>query len=417
MGRAARSTSPPPRPPQLAAIPGAITFIKECAAALLRCSRGKAAICIGGRAGLRDGDAVLSAGRIVTATGAALFCENAFARLDRGAGLPAVQRLPYFPQDAAAALAKYECLVLVDVRRPVANFGYDGGTSQLVQQADSQIWELDAAAVDVAAALHILSKEVGGGTVEPLKNCRGMFCSPVRPEMPCGKLNATSLCHIVAALQPAGAIIVDESLTSGNAYWEASRGCPPFSHLTLTGGAIGCGPPLAVGAAVACVTRPVINLQADGSGMYSIQALWTRAREGLHVVTIVCANRTYAILKVEMAKQRIAPRYVSEALPCCALNGAGVHPRHAAPALQQWPGSQGSHGDRKPCHRLGCPGQGVCGREGSRHVPRAFAHLLAAAMQGMGVAASRATTCEELAEQLTAALDRSAGPSLIEACI
>ena len=114
--------------------------------------------------------------------------------------------------------------------------------------------------------------------------------------------------QVVAALQPEGAIVVDESLTSGNAYWDASRGCPRFSHLTLTGGAIGCGPPLSVGAAIACPDRQVINLQADGSAMYSLQALWTQAREKLNVLTVVCANRTYAILKVEMAKQRITPR-------------------------------------------------------------------------------------------------------------
>ncbi len=159
----------------------------------------------------------------------------------------------------------------------------------------------------------------------------------------------------MAALQPDGAIIVDESLTSGNSYWQASSGCPPFAHLTITGahwwllgllhelklvmvvgcmrpslvnigstlyvgGAIGCGPPLSVGAAIACPDRAVINLQADGSAMYSIQALWTQARERLHVVTIICANRTYAILKVELTKQKIVP---SNGQACRALTDIG----------------------------------------------------------------------------------------------
>jgi acetolactate synthase I/II/III large subunit len=131
------------------------------------------------------------------------------------------------------------------------------------------------------------------------------------PQTPnAGKLTPPALCAIVATLQPEGAVVVDESLTSGTSYFEASQGCPPFSHLTLTGGAIGCGPPVAAGAAIACPGRPIISLQADGSAMYSLQALWTQSREGLHVVTVVCANHSYAILKVEISKQRITPRWV-----------------------------------------------------------------------------------------------------------
>lgn len=112
------------------------------------------------------------------------------------------------------------------------------------------------------------------------------------------------MCQLVAQLQPAESVVVDESLTSGTAYWEASEGSAPFSHLALTGGAIGVGPPLAVGAAVACPGRRVINLQADGSGLYTAQALWTQAREQLDVTTVVCANNAYHILKLELARQK-----------------------------------------------------------------------------------------------------------------
>ena len=168
--------------------------------------------------------------------------------------------------------------------------------------------EIDSAEVNVSLVLERMCMELDASSITPLVNCRGSFCSSDRPKIPSGRLTASALCQIVAALQPAEAIIVDESLTSGNSYWDHSKGCPPFSHLTLTGGAIGCGPPLAVGTALACPERKVINLQADGSCMYSIQALWTQAREKLDVVNIICANRTYAILKVEMAKQRITPR-------------------------------------------------------------------------------------------------------------
>ena len=164
------------------------------------------------------------------------------------------------------------------------------------------------------------------------------------------------MCQVVAALQPAGAIVVDESLTSGNAYWEASKGCPQFSHMTLTGepaaaapkggargqsnewlpdrsaaklaaerglqtppchaagGAIGCGPPLSVGAAIACPGRTVINLQADGSGLYSVQALWTQAREKLDIVNVVFANQIYKILYGELVSVGAQPGRASNEL-------------------------------------------------------------------------------------------------------
>ena len=124
------------------------------------------------------------------------------------------------------------------------------------------------------------------------------------PPPPAGRLTAAKLCQLVAALQPAEAVVVDESLTSGTAYWEASEAAPPFAHLALTGGAIGQGPPCAVGAAVACPGRRVINFQADGSGLYTAQALWTQAREKLAVTTVVCANNAYGILKIELARQK-----------------------------------------------------------------------------------------------------------------
>lgn len=121
---------------------------------------------------------------------------------------------------------------------------------------------------------------------------------------------------MVAALQPADCVIVDESITSGGSYTGHSNGCPHFSHLSLTGGAIGMGPPLAAGAALACPDRCVIDLQADGSAMYSLQALWTQAREQLKVVTVLFANGTYSILKIEFGFQRITPSCVGRNEGC-----------------------------------------------------------------------------------------------------
>ncbi|PSC72378.1 acetolactate synthase large subunit [Micractinium conductrix] len=341
-------------------------FVREAAAALRACPRGKAALYIGGAACLAEGDALPNVGRIAAATGAALLCENAFARLDRGAGLPTPARLPYFPQDAAAALAPYHLLLVLDARRPVANFGYDGAPSQLVTLPDEAVWEFDSRGVDLPALLALLAAEVGGHSVTPGVNCCGVFATLDRPALPTGRLTAAALCQTVATLQPEGTILVDESLTSGGTYFNHSAACPPFTHLTLTGGAIGAGIPLALGAAVACPDRVVINLQADGSGMYSLQGLWSQAREGARVITIICSNRSYAILKVEMARERITP-------------STGK----AARALTE----------------LGTP-------------PIDWVSLA----QGMGVPGSRAATCEELAAALTAALARQ-GPSLIEAAL
>lgn len=284
------------------------SFVDDCSSALKSAPIGKVALYIGGKAAIQDGGALMNIGKIASKLGAPLYCENAFSRLDRGHKLPNLVRLPYFPDDAIAALKKFTTLLVVDARRPVANFGYENGESRVMHQPDDNLWEVDSTIVDVPLVLTKLVSALGADSVIPLVNCKGSFCSPKRPSVPNGRLNPSLMCQTVAALQPEGAIIVDESLTSGNSYWEFSRGCPPFSHLALTGGAIGCGPPLSVGAAIACPNRKVINLQADGSCMYSVQALWTQVREDLDVITIICANRTYAILKVELAKQKIVPR-------------------------------------------------------------------------------------------------------------
>lgn len=177
--------------------------------------------------------------------------------------------------------------------------------SQLVTLPDDSVWQLDSSCVDVPMALHQLGQELDADCIVPGQNCGGIFSKPMRPEMPKGRLTARSMCAVIAHMQPEDAIVVDESLTSGGAYWDLSKGCPVFSHLTLTGGAIGSGPPMAVGAAIACPHRWVINLQADGSAMYSLQALWTQAREQLHVITLICANKRYSILKLEIARQKI----------------------------------------------------------------------------------------------------------------
>jgi len=120
-----------------------------------------------------------------------------------------------------------------------------------------------------------------------------------RPPMPSGEITLPGLASTVGALLSENAIVVDESMTSGRGLMAATKGAPPHEWLGNTGGSIGIALPLAVGAAVACPDRRVLCLTADGSGMYTAQALWTMAREGLNVTTVVFANRDYAVLKRE----------------------------------------------------------------------------------------------------------------------
>ena len=242
-----------------------------------------------------------------------LLCENAFSRIERGAGRPSFTRAPYFPDDASRELKKIDCLITVGINRlPVANFGYQSSSiSELVTLDEKVVWEIDGSESSIVFALEQIAKGVGAVEIKCGVNCLGFLSPPSRPSLANldldKNLNAASLCRVLASLQPMDSIIVDESLTSGTNYWSESEGCPPFTHLTLTGGSIGSGPPLALGAAIACPDRLVINLQADGSALYSCQALWSQSREKCSVVTIVCDNSSYQILKIEQVKQRLPP--------------------------------------------------------------------------------------------------------------
>lgn len=269
--------------------------VSMCATAL---RKSKSALLVSGT-GLSDEKALAALSDVQRETGCSVVVENAFARVERGEGRPDWIRAPYFPSDAQKFFSKFESIVLCGARAPVAMFGYEDGVSKLLPEQG--VLEIDA--MDVPGAICFLRDKVLGDATHnekkssPRKSPAAASCS--------GRLNAGKLCQILAKTQPARAIVVDESLTSGTAYWDCSKHCPPFSHLTLTGGSIGIGLPLAVGCAVACPDRRVIAFQADGSGLYSTPALWTMAAEGLNVTVVVCANKTYQILKVEQQKQRL----------------------------------------------------------------------------------------------------------------
>jgi len=287
---------------------GAEKFIKGCADALRSSPRGKKAIYVSGSATISENGNFQALGRIASAVGAKLLVESVFSRVDRGVGMPHAVRLPYFPEDALRELSKYDILLCVDARRPVAMFGYHKGPTELISLGDDDIWDIDSS-THITDAIRMLEKEVHAERIQPGKNCGGMFmCDEARPKLPSNMeaaLTAVNVCKIIAHAQPRDCIIVDESITSGGTYYDESKACPPFSHLCLTGGAIGTGPPMSVGAAFACPDRRVINFQADGSALYSLQALWTQAREKLNVVTVICKNSKYAILTVELGKQRV----------------------------------------------------------------------------------------------------------------
>ncbi len=284
----AAGSAKPIQPAGPRAVPGAQV---QAAAAALR-EDAPSLLLLGGSA-LRTSE-LKTAARIATQTGAQLTTDTFVARAERGAGLPAISRLPYFPEQVLEVLRGYAHLIVVGSRPPVSFFGYQGQPSSLVPDGCTAHVLADPAE-DCTSALDELAEVLGArneGDLSPLE----------RPEVPTGRLSVGSLGIALAALQPEGAIVVDEAATSAAAHAATSVRCPPHTVLGLTGGAIGQGLPCATGAAVACPDRTVIAFQADGSGMYTVQSLWTQARETLNVKTIICANREYRILKVELSR-------------------------------------------------------------------------------------------------------------------
>jgi acetolactate synthase I/II/III large subunit len=260
-------------------------------AAVLR-GRETSALLLGGAA-LRE-PGLRAAARIAAATGAEVLAETFPARLERGAGIPGVQRLAYLAEMAAGQLDGVRHLVLVDAPAPVSFFAYPGKPSDLVPEG-CEIHVLAGGGDDAVAALQAMADAVDAGAEIAL-----MAAS--RPERPSGALGADSIAAAIGALLPEGAIVSDEANTSGTFIPGMTAGAPRHDVLTLTGGAIGQGLPVAVGAAIACPDRPVLALEADGSALYTLQSLWTMAREQLDVTTVIFSNRRYAILRMELGR-------------------------------------------------------------------------------------------------------------------
>jgi len=296
-----------------------------------------------------------AAGRIAAKSGARLMCDTFAPRLERGAGIVAVERIPYFAEQIIDFLADVEQLILVGAKPPVSFFAYPDKPSWCTP-AGCAIQILAHPHEDGVAALQAVAE-----AIHAPKEAKGVAILE-RPGAPAGGLNQFSIGQIIGALLPDNAILSDEAATSGLGIAFATANAPAHDHLALTGGSIGLGIPLGTGAAVACPDRKVIALQGDGGGMYTLQALWTQAREKLDVTTVIFANRSYAILNIELNRV-----------------GAGTPGPQALAMLDL-------------------------------HNPELDWCLLA---RGMGVEASRATTSEEFTAQFADAM-KQRGPRLIE---
>ena len=327
----------------------------DISAAALKSGK-KAAIILRGMALRKRG--LVAAGRIAAKTGARIMCDTFAPRIERGAGLVMVERIPYFAEQIVETFADVEELILVGTKPPVSFFAYPGKASWCTPET-TDIHYLAQAHEDGVAALEALADALGAPK-EPA------HIAPHKlSDLPSGKLDQFSAGAIIAHFLPEGAIISDEAATSGLGSQIATATAAPHDHLSLTGGAIGQGLPVATGAAVACPDRKVVCLHGDGGAMYTLQSLWTQAREKLDVVNVIFANNSYAILNIELMRvgaENPGPK---------ALSMLDLH----NPELN-WV-------------QLG---------------------------SGMGVESVRVTTCEELIDAYKSAL-KAKGPRLIEVMI
>jgi acetolactate synthase-1/2/3 large subunit len=315
------------------------------------------ALMLGGGAVLARG--LEAAGKLHAATGVRVFASRYAARVERGAGLFAPPRMAYFPEMARPMLAGLKRLYMVESQPPVSFFGYPNCPSSMVPE-DCRVEVLAPIGADGVGALEALVEACGAADARPVPT------PAARPELPVGAaLTPDTIGQTLAALMPEHAILSDEMVSAGEAIGRHLGGSARYDHLPVTGGSIGQGLPVAVGAALACPDRKVIAMEADGSGMYTPQSLWTMARERLDVVTVILANRRYRILDIEMQR-----------------TGAG----EVGPAANEM-----------------------------IYIGRPTIDWVKIST-GMGVRASRATTADEFITEFGEAVGRS-GPALIEAVI
>ncbi len=231
--------------------------------------------------------------RIAAHTGCRVMAGGSNAKTARGRGRLPVDRVPYVVDAAVKALSGTKHLIMAGAKKPVTFFAYPGKVQTSVPP-DAELHVLARPEQDIIDALGRLAEAIGAPKIAEPDNGG-------RPDIGRGAITPESVAATLGALMPEGAVIADESVTFGRGFFPLTKAAPPHDWLNVTGGAIGGGPPLATGAAIGAPGRRVINLQADGSAMYTVQSLWTQAREKLDVTTILLSNRKYAILLGELA--------------------------------------------------------------------------------------------------------------------
>ncbi len=284
IGVADTPDTPPPQGPQKEAVVAAAKALMQGKSAMLF---------LGGRA-LRARGLEL-AGKIAAKTGCRIQAAGGTARIERGAGRVATLRLHFVIETAQEQLKGTTQMVLVGAKPPAAFFAYPGKPSLLTPDGCTTTM-LCPVEGDPIAALDALAAELGALNEKPAG-----VVQAGRPERPTGKFTLDGLGQALGATLPEGAIVVDESVTTGRGFFPFSAGAPPHDWLNNMGGSIGFGTPCAVGAAVACPNRKVIAMIGDGSAMYTIQSLWTMAREGLDICVMIFSNRSYNILYSQLA--------------------------------------------------------------------------------------------------------------------
>ncbi|WP_213780695.1 acetolactate synthase large subunit [Caballeronia sp. dw_276] len=242
------------------------------------------------------GDALIAAGKIAAKTGARLVCDTFAPRIERGASRVHVDRLPYFGEVATEFLAGTQMLILVGARPPVSFFAYPDKPSWLTPDG-CEVNVLTHPHEDSVAALTALLDAVDGHHAEESVIKRETTSFSLN-----GGLDAESIAQIVTMHLPLNAIVADEGISSTLPYYDLLGTAAPHDFLNLTGGAIGSMMPVSTGAGIACPERKIVTLIGDGSAMYTVQSLWTQARENLDIVTVVYANRGYKVLNNELRR-------------------------------------------------------------------------------------------------------------------
>lgn len=262
------------------------------------CALGPKTALLVGAEGLTEAG-LKAAGRISEKTGVRLIAYTFEPRMQRGAGRILIERIPYFPEDAAEALEGLEHMILCGAKEPVSFFSYPTGGGSLVPEG-CLLDTLVPVGGDVIKSLEALADELGAKDSLPPQSLN-------LPALPDGALTAESASAVIANAIPEDAVVVDEGITVGFPAFSLSVGSAPHDWLFITGGGIGWAMPVAVGAAVAAPDKKILCLQGDGGAMYTIQALWTMARERLDVTTVVFSNRGYLILDIELQRHGLGP--------------------------------------------------------------------------------------------------------------